>query len=96
MSTDIFFSGRVVAPPDTLVRIVDGESVLLSLRTEHYYGLDDVGTRFWSCLTSAPTIAAACDILAAEFEAPLETIRRDVREFVAALEKRGLATVEGA
>ena len=40
--------------------------------------------------------AAACERLAEEFEASPETIRKDMREFVTALAKRGLISVAGA
>jgi hypothetical protein len=89
------FSQRVAIPPDTLIRVVDGESVILNLKNETYYGLDDVGTAFWTHLSTSPSIAAACDLLAAEFEAPAEKIREDMREFVKALAKRGLIAVAG-
>ncbi|MEK7469152.1 MAG: PqqD family protein [Planctomycetota bacterium] len=79
--------------PETLIRAVDGESVILNLKNESYYGLDDVGTAFWACLSTSPSIAAACDRLAEEFEAPPETIRKDMREFVEALAQRGLIDV---
>ena len=38
---------RVRAAPDTLMQELEGESVLLSLASERYFGLDEVGTRIW-------------------------------------------------
>src|SRR5437762_10901062 len=39
---------RVVVPQHVLVRFMDGESVLLNLETERYFGLDETGTRMRS------------------------------------------------
>ena len=48
-------SGRAVrVPDDVLMRELDGESVLVHLDSEACFGLDDVGTRMWALLTSAP------------------------------------------
>jgi len=49
------FDTRLVAPTDVLMRELDGEAVILDLKSETYFGLDDVGTRIWTHLTNAPT-----------------------------------------
>jgi len=41
----INFSDKITVPDTVLFRELDGESVLLNLKTESYLGLDDVGTR---------------------------------------------------
>ncbi len=50
----ISFSDRVEVPKHVLVRFLDNESVFLNLETEHYYGLDEIGTRMWQAVTAAP------------------------------------------
>jgi hypothetical protein len=95
MTVAISLSQRVTVPQETLIRVIDGESVLLNLKNEMYYGLDGVGTRFWEHLSASPTISAACDRLAEEFDAPVETIRSDMRVFVETLAQRGLIAVAG-
>jgi len=62
------FTHRVVVPTHVLVRHLDGECVLLNLETEKYFGLDATGTRMWELLTHSPSIEAAFDKLAEEFE----------------------------
>lgn len=39
------FTARLSAPPHVLIRQVEGESVMLNLQNERYFGLDEVGTR---------------------------------------------------
>jgi len=36
--------------PDVLSQEVDGETVLLNLNSENYFGLDEIGTRIWQLL----------------------------------------------
>ena len=48
---------RVVVPPHVLIRYLDGESVLLNLESERYFGLDATGTRMWELVTTEPSIA---------------------------------------
>ncbi len=61
----ISFAQRVVAPESVMIRTFDdGESVLLHLETEHYFGLNAVGSRMWELLTTSESIEAAYTMLA--------------------------------
>ena len=66
--TMIDFSLRVSIPDMVLFRELDGESVLLNLKTESYLGLDDVGTRMWTVLTAEPSVQAAYEVLLSEYD----------------------------
>jgi len=80
--------------PDTvLVRELQSESVLLDLATETYFGLDDVGTRFWQALSQTCSVDSACDMLAAEFDVERSRLESDVRAFVGELARVGLVHV---
>ena len=50
---------RAVVPAHVLIRRLDGESVLLNLDSERYFGLDATGTRMWELVTSHPSIGSA-------------------------------------
>ncbi|MCC6737529.1 MAG: PqqD family protein [Planctomycetia bacterium] len=83
-------AARIVVPSETLVRIVDGQAVLLSLKTERYYGLDDVGTRIWDLLAAGKTLAETAAVLAGEFDAPAGKIEEDMQALLAELLREGL------
>jgi len=87
------FGMRLEIPVDVLVRELDGESVLLNLDSECYYGLDEVGTRMWQVLTTSPSIAAAYDDLLAEYDVDAETLRSDMGELIGQLVAHGLLVV---
>lgn len=53
-------------------------TVLLDLRRERYYSLDEVGTRVWALLGEDADIATIVARLGEEFDAPIERIEADV------------------
>ena len=89
-SVDLMPAMRVRAPSDTLVNVIDGESVLLSLKSERYFGLDAVGTRMWTVLTTAPSIEVAQQTLIQEYDVDPERLRQDLYDLVGKLFDEGL------
>jgi hypothetical protein len=87
------FSERVVVPQHVLVRHLDGESVLLNLETEKYFGLDGTGTRMWELATHSPSIEAAYERLTEEFEVEPNVLRNHLAELLGQLVDNGLLTV---
>ncbi len=83
-------SSRIAVPADTLMRVVDGQAVLLSLKTERYYGLDEVGTRVWEALAAGATLAEAAAAIEREFDAPAATIRADIEALLGDLVRERL------
>lgn len=85
--------GRISIPEGVMVRQLEGESVLLNLNTESYFGLDDVGTRMWSVLTQSASIEAAFDVLREEYEVEPEQLQTDLGSFIDKLVESGLINV---
>ncbi len=88
--------GRVAAAEGVMFREIAGESVLLSLNSETYFGLDEVGTAMWSVLVDAPSIESAFESLADEFDIDGDTLRRDLSAFIETLADAGLIAIEDA
>lgn len=82
--------GRISIPDGVLVRELQGESVLLNLNSESYFGLDDVGTRMWAVLTGSPSLEAAYETLLSEYDVAPERLQADLRGFVERLAELGL------
>jgi len=89
----ISFAERLVLPEDVLISNVEGESVLLNLNSERYFGLDEVGTRMWIRLIGADSIQAAYEELLAEYQVDHERLRRDLRKLISQLVGSGLLEV---
>jgi hypothetical protein len=87
------FANRVVVPKHVLVRHLDGESVMLNLETEKYFGLDATGTRMWQLVTAAPSVDAAYVQLLEEFEVEPELLRTNLTELLSRLLENGLLSI---
>jgi hypothetical protein len=84
---------RIEIPQDVLVRELQGESVLLNLESESYFGLDEVGTRMFRALAATGRVEAAFEALLSEYEVEPESLRADLGEFVDRLAAAGLLRV---
>ena len=84
------FTDRVAVPDGVLISHLQEESVILNLESERYFGLDDVGTRFFTVLTSSESIEAACQQLAAEYDVGPQVLRQDLLGLVDQLVDQGL------
>ena len=89
----ISFSDRVRVPDGVLVSRLQEESVILNLDSERYFGLDDVGTRVLSVLTSADSIEAAYASLLAEYDVDGPALRQDLLALVESLLQQGIIEV---
>lgn len=88
-------SKSFAVPDHVLVREVGGESVLLNLQSETYFGLDETGTRIWTALTRYPSVDEACRALLSEFDVEPERLERDVAELAGTLVEKGLLAPSG-
>ena len=86
--------GRISVRDGVMFREIAGESVLLDLNSETYFGLDEIGTRMWNVLVGAPSIEAACEVLIEEFEVDAGAMRVDLSAFITTLADAGLVAVD--
>jgi hypothetical protein len=91
---DLSFAKRVSVPENVMVRQLEGESVILNLDTERYFGLDEMGTHMLTALTSSDSIQTACDALLEEYEVEPDLLRRDLGGLVGKLVEQGLVTID--
>ena len=84
------FDSRLSVPSGVLVSEVGLESVFLNLRSESYFGLDEVGTRMWKLLTESDTVQQAFDQLLIEFNIDEAQLRLDLDELIQKLIANGL------
>jgi len=89
----VTFADRVKLPDDVLISSLQEESVILNLDSERYFGLDDVGTRMLSVLTTSTSIEAAYNLLREEYEVDAEVLKQDLLTLVDQLAEQGLIEV---
>jgi len=92
----ISFDWKVRVPDDVLVSQLDGESVLLKLKSECYFGLDEIGTRIWDLLLSSESIQRAYEALVTEYDEDPDKLRADLTELVDSFVEQGLIEVASA
>jgi hypothetical protein len=74
----------VAMRPDVLIQDLEGELVLLSLESEEYFGLDDVGSAMWTALRDCGSLQLAYEHLLAQYDVAPEKLQAD---FLALVEK---------
>lgn len=87
---------RVAMDPDVLFRELDGEMVLLNLKDERYYGLDEVGSRTWQLLSEHGDVQQVIGQLLEEYDVDEERLRSDIAELIDELVSARLLSVEDA
>ena len=76
--------------PDVLTQEVSGETVLLELKSETYFGLDEVGTRIWQLLKKKGDVQFVLEHLLNEYDVDKETLQKDLNDLLRELESSGL------
>ena len=87
------FNQRVKLSEDILISDLQGESVILNVNSQRYYGLDKVGTRFLTLLSNSETIEQAFETLLAEYDVEAAQLRVDLTELLADLREQGLVEI---
>lgn len=86
-------SSTIRRSEDSLNAEIDDALVLMSIERGNYYSLDSIGADIWRQLEHWITVSELCTILGKEYDADLETIRRDVLALLSALAKECLIEI---
>jgi hypothetical protein len=66
---------------------------LLDLRSESYFGLDNVGTRIWRLVEQGNDLARVHSTLMAEYDVDATRLERDIATLIQELAEAGLVDV---
>ena len=83
-------------PEEVLFQEVSGETVLLDLASESYFGLDSVGTRIWALLKEDKSVGQVLDALLEEYEVDRGTLEADLEELLDKLLAAGLIQAQAS
>lgn len=73
---------------------LDEEWVFLNLENGRYYGLNETGSLIWDQLASQKDPQAILDHLQQVFQIDRSILEKDLKQFLEALKKEGLAEIE--
>jgi len=90
---DLALTDSLKIPDDVLFRELDGEAVLLNLKTGTYFGLNPVATRIWQLLSEQRSLEGVLDLMLREYEIGREALEKDLLELTRQLCAKGLAEV---
>lgn len=88
-------ASKVTISSDAILREVEGESVLVDLRSESYFGLNEMGTRIWRLIEENGTLQTVFDSLLEEYDVEPDRLERDLSGIVAELAEAGLLVIDG-
>jgi len=81
---------KITISEEALSQEVNGETVILDLKSESYFGLDEVGTRIWQLLQEHGDVQKIIDIMLEEFDVNAEQLELDINELLEKLVASGL------
>ena len=85
---------NITISEQALSQEVNGETVILDLASESYFGLDEVGTRIWQLLQEKNDLQTVFDTLLDEYDVEAEQLKTDINELLEKLVDSGLVKVE--
>jgi len=87
-------ASRLRRNPKVMFKVFEDEAVLLNVRTGQYYGINDVGARFWELAGEHANMGAIHQALLAEFDVTPEQLWQDLAHLVDELRAAGLLEVD--
>jgi hypothetical protein len=86
---------QVQLSDDVICQTLEDEVVLMKLKSQQYYGLDEVGAHAWRLLLEDGDIATVADRLCENYAGEPATIRSDFHALVGELIEAGLLKAVG-
>jgi hypothetical protein len=80
--------------PGVISQEVAGETVMLDLESECYFGLDAVGTRIWQLIRDSGDLQTIYNTLLEEYEVEEARLRADLEALLTQACERGLITLQ--
>jgi Coenzyme PQQ synthesis protein D (PqqD) len=84
----------ITLSPDVISQEVSGETVLLDLESENYFGLDEVGTRIWQLIKETNDLQAIYRTLLAEYDVSEDRLQQDLENLLGEVAGLGLIRLE--
>ena len=91
--TEITLAHEAHRSDDVLHQNMGGDSVLLDLGSEHYFGLNAVGTAVWEWLSEDSRLSAIHSRLCEKYPVEPTVLEQDLVDLMVALRQAGLVTI---
>jgi hypothetical protein len=84
----------IALSPQVISQELSGETVILDLESECYFGLDTVGTRIWQLIQQGDSVLSIYNTLLDEYEVEAAQLQADLEALLADACARGLITMQ--
>ncbi len=85
---------KITISEEALSQEVNGETVILDLKSESYFGLDEVGTRIWQLLQEHGDVQKTFDVMLEEFDVEEDQLEKDMSALLDEMLEKGLLHLE--
>jgi len=84
----------IVASDDQISRDLDGEAVILDIKSGVYCGLNEVGARIWQLIQEPMSVGHIRDILLEEYKVESDLCKKDLLALLQKLTDHGLIEIK--
>jgi len=84
------FPATVEPGDEVIFQALHNEMVLLNMKSQEYFGLDDVGSEMWNLLVQHGDVETVVAILTERYNVDQETLRQDLVALIGRLMEAGL------
>ena len=84
---------KITISNEALSQEVNGETVILDLKSESYFGLDEVGTRIWQLIQEHNNAQAVLETMLNEYDVEPDQLKTDIDELLEKLCDAGLVNL---
>lgn len=90
MSTALALESTVELSPNQVSTDLEGEVIVLGLRSGAYFGLDNVGVLIWNLMHEPRRVESIRDAILEEFDVDFQSCETDLLAFLEKLANEGL------
>lgn len=83
-------TSRFQASPDIVYNTLDDQAVLINMKTNRVYELNETGTRFWELLCAGHDRTEIQQLMLQEFDVAEAALAAEIEALLASLENEGL------
>lgn len=83
----------VARSADQVSTLLQGEAVILNVKSGKYYNLNPVGSRIWDLIEQPQTIISIIDAITTEYEVERQRCEADVERILQSMQSAGLVVI---
>ena len=85
---------KVILSNNVFAQEIDDETIILDAITQEYFSLNEIGKVIWSLLSENKNLEEIKVQMLEMYEVPEEQLEKDVLNFLQALAKKGLISID--